>query len=1768
VPDIDLEATLNFTAPEPITYTAPVGEDLNACDFADQADVNQAISDWVSNQTTILTNSLAGGCDPQVDHDFDAQTIDICEDGSITITWTITDACQTIDLEATLTFTPAEPVILTCPPEFVADACLTQEELDEAFENWLALATHTGGCDVTIIHDTTTAPDICEGGTVTVTFTATDATGCFTVTCTATFTVPGEEDPTISCPGDQIRTVTAGQPTYTAQGGEFDYTDIGDNCGIPTPTNNLNGGPTLDGYEFPLGETLVIWTATDECGNTAECEFIVTVYGADIEIVKTADREEYTEIGEVITYTFTVTNTGNAPLSNVIVTDAMVDTGPDYVSGDTNGNGILDVGETWIFTATYIITIEDMDNQSVLNTAYVHADSPGDVEVEDEDSEEIFVDEDPDLEVTKTADTPTYSFVGQEITYTITVTNTGNVPVNNIWVNDPLTGLDRNIGRLIPGESIDIIETYTITQEDIDRGFVLNTVTAAGRSPGNVIADGDAEEEIYAELSLEVDSTDVSCYEGSDGTATVTPTGGIPPYTYAWTGPNGFTSTEQSISGLPAGTYTVTVTSSNGFTETASVTINEPPALLVDLLSSDALCHEGATGSASVTVSGGTPPYTYEWSNGQATETATDLPAGDYWVEVTDDNDCVITVPFTINEPTELTASIEATDVSCFGGDNGEATVTASGGTPPYTYLWDDPASQTTATAVGLSAGTYQVTVTDSQGCIVVESITIVEPAALELTIDSDDVLCFGESTGSATANVSGGTPDYTYLWSDGQTTQIATGLAAGTYEVTVTDANGCEITESITITQPEDILLSTATTNANCSDSNDGTATVTATGGTEPYSYLWSDGQTTQTAIGLAAGDYSVTVTDANGCEATATVTITQPDIIELTVSGVDPLCFGGNDGEASVSASGGTAPYTYLWSDGQTTQAATGLTAGTYTVTVTDANDCSVSESVTLTEPTELLAEVVAGSIDCFGESDATATVTATGGTPPYTYLWDDPASQTTATAVGLSAGTYQVTVTDSQGCIVVESITIVEPAALELTIDSDDVLCFGESTGSATANVSGGTPDYTYLWSDGQTTQIATGLAAGTYEVTVTDANGCEITESITITQPEEILLSTATTNANCSDSDDGTATVTATGGTDPYSYLWSDGQTTQMATGLAAGDYSVTVTDTNGCEATATVTITQPDIIELTVSGVDPLCFGGNDGEASVSASGGTAPYTYLWSDGQTTATATGLTAGTYTVTVTDANDCSVSESITLTEPTELLADVVAGSIDCFGESDATATVTATGGTPPYTYLWDDPASQTTATATGLTAGTYQVTVTDSQGCIVVESITIVEPAALELTIDSDDVDCFGESTGTATADVSGGTAPYTYLWDDLASQTTATATGLAAGTYTVIVTDANGCEITESITITQPEEILLSTATTNASCSDSDDGTATVTATGGTEPYSYLWSDGQTTQMATGLAAGDYSVTVTDANGCTAIEEVTITQPDIIELTVSGVDPLCFGGNDGEASVSASGGTAPYTYLWSDGQTTATATGLTAGTYTVTVTDANDCSVSESITLTEPTELLADVVAGSIDCFGESDATATVTATGGTPPYTYLWDDPASQTTATATGLTAGTYQVTVTDSQGCIVVESITIVEPAALELTIDSDDVDCFGESTGTATADVSGGTAPYTYLWDDLASQTTATATGLAAGTYTVIVTDANGCEITESITITQPEEILLSTATTDANCSDSDDGRRRLQQPVEQSLTPTCGATDKPRRWLPVLPLEITA
>ena len=1032
-------------------------------------------------------------------------------------------------------------------------------------------------------------------------------------------------------------------------------------------------------------------------------------------------------------------------------------------------------------------------------------------------------------------------------------------------------------------------------------------------------------------------------------------------------------------------------------------------------------------------------------------------------------------------------------------------------------YSWDNGVTDGIA-FVPTATTTYTVTGTDANGCTETQSATVTEPTALTSTLTSMNALCNGSSDGSATVSSVGGTAPYSYLWDDGQTTAMAGSLSAGSYTVTVTDANGCTETQSATVTEPTALTSTLTSMNALCNGSSDGSATVSSVGGTAPYSYLWDDGQTTAMAGSLSAGSYTVTVTDANGCTETQSATVTEPTALTSTLTSMNALCNGSSDGSATVSSVGGTAPYSYLWDDGQTTAMAGSLSAGSYTVTVTDANGCTETQSATVTEPTALTSTLTSMNALCNGSSDGSATVSSVGGTAPYSYLWDD--GQTTAMAGSLSAGSYTVTVTDANGCTETQSATVTEPTALTSTLTSMNALCNGSSDGSATVSSVGGTAPYSYLWDDGQTTAMAGSLSAGSYTVTVTDANGCTETQSATVTEPTALTSTLTSMNALCNGSSDGSATVSSVGGTAPYSYLWDDGQTTAMAGSLSAGSYTVTVTDANGCTETQSATVTEPTALTSTLTSMNALCNGSSDGSATVSSVGGTAPYSYLWDDGQTTAMAGSLSAGSYTVTVTDANGCTETQSATVTEPTALTSTLTSMNALCNGSSDGSATVSSVGGTAPYSYLWDD--GQTTAMAGSLSAGSYTVTVTDANGCTETQSATVTEPTALTSTLTSMNALCNGSSDGSATVSSVGGTAPYSYLWDD--GQTTAMAGSLSAGSYTVTVTDANGCTETQSATVTEPTALTSTLTSMNALCNGSSDGSATVSSVGGTAPYSYLWDDGQTTAMAGSLSAGSYTVTVTDANGCTETQSATVTEPTALTSTLTSMNALCNGSSDGSATVSSVGGTAPYSYLWDDGQTTAMAGSLSAGSYTVTVTDANGCTETQSATVTEPTALTSTLTSMNALCNGSSDGSATVSSVGGTAPYSYLWDD--GQTTAMAGSLSAGSYTVTVTDANGCTETQSATVTEPTALTSTLTSMNALCNGSSDGSATVSSVGGTAPYSYLWDD--GQTTAMAGSLSAGSYTVTVTDANGCTETQSATVTEPTALIVSAGLDDTICA----------------------------------------
>jgi hypothetical protein len=997
--------------------------------------------------------------------------------------------------------------------------------------------------------------------------------------------------------------------------------------------------------------------------------------------------------------------------------------------------------------------------------------------------------------------------------------------------------------------------------------------------------------------------TNIACNGGATGAASVNnATGGAGGYTYNWTPGNPTGDGTTTVSGLSAGTWTCTVTDANGCTTSQSFTVTQPTALaLTPASQTNIACNGGATGAASVNnATGGAGGYTYNWTpgnpTGDGTTTVSGLSAGTWTCTVTDANGCTTSQSFTVTQPTALVASISAqTNVSCNNGSNGTATVTVSGGTAAYTYAWS-PSGGTAATATGLTAGAYTCTITDANGCTTTASVTITQPSALAVTTAQTNVSCNGGSNGSATVTVSGGTAAYTYAWSPtGGTAATATGLTAGAYTCTITDANGCTTTASVTITQPSALAVTTAQTNVSCNNGSNGSATVTVSGGTAAYTYAWSpSGGTAATATGLTAGTYTCTITDANGCTDTASVTITQPSALAVTTAQTNVSCNNGSNGSATVTVSGGTAAYTYAWSpSGGTAATATGLTAGAYTCTITDANGCTTTASVTITQPSALAVTTAQTNVSCNGGSNGTANVTVSGGTAAYTYAWS-PSGGTAATATGLTAGAYTCTITDANGCTTTASVTITQPSALAVTTAQTNVSCNNGSNGSATVTVSGGTAAYTYAWSpSGGTAATATGLTAGTYTCTITDANGCTDTASVTITQPSALAVTTAQTNVSCNNGSNGSATVTVSGGTAAYTYAWSPtGGTAATATGLTSGTYTCTITDANGCTDTASVTITQPSALAVTTAQTNVSCNNGSNGTATVTVSGGTAAYTYAWSpSGGTAATATGLTAGAYTCTITDANGCTTTASVTITQPSALAVTTAQTNVSCNNGSNGSATVTVSGGTAAYTYAWS-PSGGTAATATGLTAGTYTCTITDANGCTDTASVTITQPSALAVTTAQTNVSCNNGSNGSATVTVSGGTAAYTYAWSP-SGGTAATATGLTAGTYTCTITDANGCTTTASVTITQPSALAVTTAQTNVSCNGGSNGTATVTVSGGTAAYTYAWSpSGGTAATATGLTAGTYTCTITDANGCTTTASVTITQPTAINNDVT------------------------------------------------------------------------------------------------------------------------------------------------------------------------------------------------------------------------------------------------------------------------------------
>jgi gliding motility-associated-like protein len=1288
---------------------------------------------------------------------------------------------------------------------------------------------------------------------------------------------------------------------------------------------------------------------------------------------------------------------------------------------------------------------------------------------------------------------PTVTAIGSAIckggcaTVVATPGGIGNPPYSYVWTGG-LTGATQSFCPTVN-------TSYTVTLTDATSQTSTDVATIT----------------INPLMTLTPSGVNPKCTGSSTGSASVVVASGTPGFTYNWSPSGGTGSTTTST--LAAGTYIVTVTDSKGCTLTTSTTITDPPPVTGTPSSTVANCGT-ANGTASVVPGGGTGPYKYLWASGSTAATISGIGAGSYVVTVTDSKNCTATTTANVNSTGGVTASIlSSQNATCV--TPGNAVVKTTGGTAAFTYSWS-PSGGTAATASNLGAGTYTVAVTDANGCISNTTVTItISPNPLATTSKVDDHCAKGQ--GSVTVTPTAGTSPYTYLWSPGgATTATAGNLLAGNYVVTVTDVNGCTATSTAVVANISGPTATTQSTNSTCFGSNNGTAKATPAGGTGAYTYNWLAGGSTAVTIGsLSPGTYTVTVTDAAGCTITSTAVTTEPPKINVSVGVTNAAC-GATDGTASVTASsGGTGTLTYSWTPGGSAATTiTALAAGTYTVLVTDATGCTTSTTA-LVNSTGGVTANIQSHLDATCVTPGNAVVNTTGGLAPFTYSWS-PSGGTAATANNLLAGTYTVVVTDANNCLSNTTVTITVPAGPQATTTKVDDNC-GKGIGSVTVTATVGTPAYTYAWnSGGSTTNKASNLIAGGYTVTVTDVNGCTITATATVNDLNGPSATKSSTNITCFGANNGTAQVNATGGAGGYNYTWSpSSNTTASISGLSAGTYTVTVSDAAGCVIISNVTITEPPKINIVPAVVDANC-GSANGSITITPSGGVGPYTPTWSPGGGPGfTSANMSAGSYTVTVTDGTGCTTTSGVVVSNVGAPSITVAQVNVLCKGGNNGSATITITGGAPGYNIVWTPVALGTGTTINSLTAGSYTVAVTDANNCVQNTIVIITEPPALTATAIGVSPNCPGGGTTSVTP--GGGTPGYTYNWMS-GGASTQTVTGLATGIYSITVTDANGCTQTSTTSITVPPALVLTATPVDGTCG-LNNGSVSLNPSGGTPGYNYTWLPSGAGQTATGLAANTYTITMSDAKGCTQTTTAIVGNSPPVTLTAVATNVSCNGGNDGSATATPVGGTVTITYAWSPaGGTGAVASGLIAGTYTVNVIDSKGCIAQSTVAVTEPPVISLSAPAVGKICIGQN-ATLTATPTGGTPAYTIAWT-PGTQTgpSISVSPVVTTNYTVAVVDSKGCTTSSTVIVNVNPPLTVNATGGKPVCPGAST-TISALAGGGNGNYTYSWlPGNTTGATVTVTPVGVQTYTVTVSDDCGTPVATSTVVVQSVNPLL--------------------------------------------------
>ncbi|MEM1121410.1 MAG: MopE-related protein, partial [Bacteroidota bacterium] len=1113
-----------------------------------------------------------------------------------------------------------------------------------------------------------------------------------------------------------------------------------------------------------------------------------------------------------------------------------------------------------------------------------------------------------------------------------------------------------------------------------------------------------------------------------------------------------------------------------------------------------------------------------------------------------------------------------------------------SGSTDPFSFTWSTGVQGSEAIVFARGKNNFQtveVTATSStNGCAATDQIvvhTLPSISTIEVTEIQEPSFC--QEDGAILLTARDGQAPFNFAWSgaaSGLENDISNpnytinNLELGAYTITVTDNFGCQKTLPQQVVNGPDFGID-AITDVTCFGRNDGTIALNVGGLVNP-TYEWSDGttvfSTAQNVAALSGGVYSVVV-DADNVAPCAidSIIITEPAILEILDKNIiSPSCAGATDGAIELAVTGGnpsaTGTYNFAWDNGiPNTSNPTNLAPNTYNVTITDTKNCSISEQIIIAPTPALAVNLSPTNPKCFGENDGEIQATVSGGTPPFTFAWNDALNQTTVNAFGLSAATYSLTVTDANGCQKVENTTINNPSMLTATVDSiTSPLCREVNDGIVTLSINGGTGNYQYLWSNGDTTASLRKASAGIYAITISDENNCTVTvDSITVTAPDLMELTFSNLqNPTCQGIANGTLAVGVSGGVAPYSYTWNNGAASTSLSNLMAADYNVIVTDANGCISQSdTVQLIAPQLLSisnfLVIDSVN--CQGDDNGVVffrARSEAGGVDNFSFQWRDSTTiventngfwlSSNYTKLTKGNYEITIKDNLGCTLNTRFELTEPEVLTIDtVLVEPPSCFGESDGNAIANVVGGTAPFTFSWTLPNNRIVRTTDevlqNIDGGTYQLEIIDANNCVSPPYIFNVEtssPINLDV-VEVRGVSCAAPENGQIDINASGGRAGINFEWNN--GLLTEDLTNLDAGIYTVTITDGAECTLVRSFNIPFEEDSLKVTLLTldNASCENTTNGEISVKVNGGFGSYQYFWSngtqviDGDTTTL-TNLPAGNYSVSVVDENNdylCVGYLPNLTVNPDgniSVDLDDFTNELACFDDTDGAYSITPNGGIAPYNYQWSNGATTQDVNNLAAGNYTLTITDANGCTWSsgdlfpEIVAPSNPFAITTNAVTDSL-CVGDNSGQITIDFSGGTFPYSFNWNNGA--TTASIQNLTAGSYSLTATDENGCTIqLDTAIALKVEVLQASLTTSDLTCFADNSGFIEAKVTCGVPPYQYLWNT--GDTTKNLINLAEGAYGVTITDANGAEMTDFATLRSPPALQVDSTRIDlVNC-----------------------------------------